>query len=59
MIIDENFLNLILDNNKLNESQLKILELDFPFEQTYINKILNKDIARNETNLLMLLKKNF
>ncbi len=59
MIIDENFLNLILDNNKLNESQLKILQLDFPFEQTYINKILNKDIARNDANLLMLLKGNF
>ena len=57
MKIDNNFINLISYKNNLNEEQFKILEL-LENEQNWQNLILDRDIPKNDANLLMLLKGN-
>ena len=54
MIIDENFLNLIAYKNSLNEEQFKILGLSE--NSNWQEKALNKEVSKNDANLLMLLK---
>ena len=56
MKIEENFLDLISHNNTLNKEQLRILDLPFPCDENWKNSALNKDISKNDMNLLMLLK---
>ena len=55
MKIDENFINLISYKNNLNEKQFEILQL-LENQQNWQNLVLNKDISKNDANLLMLLK---
>ena len=57
MKIDENFINLISYKNNLNEKQFEILQL-LENQQNWQNLVLNKDISKNDANLLMLLKGN-
>ena len=54
MIIDENFLNLIAYKNSLNEEQFKILALSE--NSNWQEEALNKEVSKNDANLLMLLK---
>lgn len=56
MRIDENFINLISYKNSLNEEQFKILGLEETLN--WQEKALNKEVSKNDTNLLMLLKGN-
>ena len=58
MKIDENFINLISYKNNLNEKQFEILQF-LENQQNWQNLVLNKDISKNDMNLLMLLKGNF
>ncbi len=57
MKIDVNFINLISYKNSLNEKQFEILQL-LENQQNWQNLVLNKDISKNDANLLMLLKGN-
>lgn len=56
MKIDKEFLNKIYYNGDLNKKQLDILNIDFSSEKNYENKILGKEISKNDSNLLMLLR---
>ena len=57
MKIDENFINLISYKNNLNQKQFEILQL-LENQQNWENLVLNRDISKNDANLLMLLKGN-
>ena len=54
MKIDNNFIKLITYKQSLNKEQFKILELDE--NSNWEELALDKDISRNDANLLMLLK---
>lgn len=56
MKIDNNFIQLISHKDTLNKEQFKILGLDFPNDENWKNQALNKEVSRNDANLLMLLK---
>ena len=56
MKIDNNFIQLISHKDTLNKEQFKILGLDFQVIENWKNQALNKDISRNDANLLILLK---
>lgn len=56
MKIDQNFIQLISHENTLNKEQFKILELPYPEIENWKKEALEKDISRNDANLLMLLK---
>ena len=56
MKIDKEFLNKIYYNGDLNIKQLDILNIDSSSEKNYENKILGKEISKNDSNLLMLLR---
>ncbi len=55
MKINESFINLISHKNNLNKEQFKILQLDENL-QDWQNNALNKEVSKNDMNLLMLLK---
>ncbi|MCB9097761.1 ribonuclease HI [Arcobacter aquimarinus] len=54
MKIDKDFIELISHKNSLNKEQLKILDLDET--SNWEELALNKEVSRNDANLLMLLK---
>lgn len=56
MKIDKEFLNKIEYKESLNKKQLDILNIDFSFEKNYENLVLGKEISKNDSNLLMLLR---
>ncbi len=56
MKIDNNFIQLISHKDTLNKEQFKILGLDYLSAENWKNEALNKEISRNDANLLMLLK---
>ena len=58
MKIEENFLDLISHNNNLNQEQFKILGL-VPKSENWKELALEKEVSKNDMNLLMLLKGNF
>ncbi|MGE3300296.1 MAG: ribonuclease HI, partial [Arcobacter sp.] len=58
MKIEENFLDLISHNNNLNQEQFKILGL-VPESENWKELALEKEVSKNDMNLLMLLKGNF
>ncbi|MFX4243466.1 hypothetical protein ACOL22_11915, partial [Aliarcobacter butzleri] len=58
MNIDKKFLELITYNNKLNESQFKILDIQLD-NHNWQDVALQKDISKNDINLLMLLRGDF
>ena len=58
MKIEENFLDLISHNNNLNQEQFKILGL-VPESEDWKELALEKEVSKNDINLLMLLKGNF
>jgi len=58
MKIDNNFLDLITYKDSLNEAQFKIFEINSD-EKEWKNFALEKEISKNDMNLLMLLKGNF
>ncbi|AXX95512.1 ribonuclease HI [Arcobacter ellisii] len=58
MKIEENFLDLISHNNNLNQEQFKILGL-VPESEDWKELALEKEVSKNDMNLLMLLKGNF
>ena len=58
MKIDKNFIKLISNENTLNKEQLEILEVPNSEIENWEKLILGKEISRNNTNLLMLLKGN-
>ncbi|MDY3205660.1 MAG: ribonuclease H family protein [Arcobacter sp.] len=57
MKIDNNFIQLISHKETLNEEQFKILGLNE--NSNWQEFVLNKEISKNDANLLMLLKGNF
>ena len=56
MKIDNNFIQLISHKDTLNKEQFKILSLDYPSEENWENQALEKEVSKNDMNLLMLLK---
>ncbi len=56
MKIDNNFIQLISHKDTLNKEQFKILGLDYPSEENWKNQALDKEVSKNDINLLMLLK---
>lgn len=56
MKIDNNFIQLISHKNTLNKEQFKILGLDFQENENWKNEALEKEVSRNDANMLMLLK---
>ena len=56
MIIDEKFIELILNDFTLNKKQCEILDLPFPLEDGWDSLVLEKEISTTDTNLLILLK---
>ena len=56
MKIDNNFIQLISHKDTLNKEQFKILGLDYPSEENWKNQALDKEVSKNDMNLLMLLK---
>ena len=56
MKIDNNFIQLISHKDTLNKEQFKILGLDYPADENWKNQALEKEVSRNDANLLMLLK---
>ena len=56
MTIDNSFIELISHKNTLNKEQFKILALDYPALDNWKELALNKEVSKNDTNLLMLLK---
>lgn len=56
MKIDNNFIQLISHKDTLNKEQFKILGLDFQANENWKNQALEKEISRNDANVLMLLK---
>ena len=56
MKIDNNFIQLISHKNTLNKEQFKILGLDYPSDENWKNQALDKEVSKNDMNLLMLLK---
>ena len=56
MKIDKEFLSKIEYKESLNKKQLDILGIDFSFEKNYENLVLEKEISKNDSNLLMLLR---
>ncbi|QKF59658.1 ribonuclease HI [Aliarcobacter lanthieri] len=58
MNIDKKLLELITYNNKLNESQFKILDIQLD-NHNWQDVALKKDISKNDINLLMLLRGDF
>lgn len=58
MKIEQNFIELISHKNSLNEKQFEILNLPYPAIENWQNLALQKEVSRNDANLLMLLKGN-
>lgn len=56
MKIDNSFIQLISHKDTLNKEQFKILGLDNPSEENWKNQALDKEVSKNDMNLLMLLK---
>jgi len=56
MKIDEKFLKLIEHNDTLNQKQLEILSIDLKDKKNWKTIALQKDISKNDINLLMLLR---
>ena len=56
MKIDNSFIQLISHKDTLNKEQFKILGLDYPSEENWKNQALEKEVSKNDMNLLMLLK---
>ncbi len=56
MKIDNNFIQLISHKDTLNKEQFKILGLDFQAIDNWKNLALEKEVSKNDANLLMLLK---
>lgn len=55
MLITKEFIELISYDDTLNKTQSKILDLPFPLDENWKEKILDKEILRNDANRLMLL----
>ena len=58
MNMDQNFITLISHSDTVNKIQCKILDINFPADENWKTKVLNKEISRNDANRLMLLKGN-
>ena len=56
MTIDNSFIQLISHKDTLNKEQFKILALEYPALDNWKELVLNKEVSKNDTNLLMLLK---
>lgn len=56
MKIDQNFIQLISHENTLNKEQFKILGLPYPQIEKWEDLTLEKEISKNDANILMLLK---
>jgi ribonuclease HI len=56
MKIDSNFIQLVSHKETLNKEQFKILGLSYPSEENWKELALQKEVSRNDANLLMLLK---
>lgn len=55
MLITKEFIELISYDDTLNKTQSKILDLPFPLDENWKEKILDKEILRNDANRLMLI----
>ncbi|QKF66716.1 ribonuclease HI [Arcobacter venerupis] len=56
MKIDNSFIQLISHKDILNKEQFKILGLDYPPVENWKNQAFDKEVSKNDMNLLMLLK---
>ena len=56
MKIDNSFIQLISHKDTLNKEQFKILGLDYPPVENWKNQAFDKEVSKNDMNLLMLLK---
>lgn len=59
MKIDEHFIELVLTDFTLNKTQCEILSLPFPLALGWDSLVLEKEISRDDANLLILLKGHF
>ena len=56
MTIHNEFIKLISHSGTLNKTQCKILNIDFPTNENWIDEVLNKEISEHDVNRLILLK---
>jgi len=56
MNINNEFIELIASNDTLNKTQCKILAIDFPTNENFINEVVGKEISEHDVNKLILLK---
>ncbi|MDC0932672.1 ribonuclease H [Arcobacteraceae bacterium] len=56
MNITTNFIELITNNDTLNKTQCKILNIDFPTDANWQELLQNKEISEHDVNKLILLK---
>ena len=56
MIINNKFITLISHSDTLNKIQCKLLNIDFPTSDNFIEELLNKEISEHDVNKLILLK---
>jgi ribonuclease HI len=56
MHINNDFIELISNNDTLNKTQCKILDITYPIAENWKDLILNKEISEHDVNKLILLK---
>ena len=56
MKITQSFIKLISSQSLINKEQAKILTCDFPLLDNWEDSLLEKEVSRNDANLLMMLK---
>ena len=56
MNINKEFISLISSNETLNKTQCKLLNIDFPTSDNYLDEVIGKEISEHDVNKLILLK---
>jgi len=56
MHITQEFIEFISHTNTLNKTQCKLLNIDFPADENFIDQLLQKEISEHDVNKLILLK---
>ena len=56
MNINKEFIALISSSDTLNKTQCKLLNIDFPTKENYLDEVISKEISEHDVNKLILLK---
>ena len=56
MTITNEFISLISHSDTLNKTQCKLLNIDFPTNENFIDEVIDKEISEHDVNKLILLK---